>query len=291
MTDLSTREISEAVIREGQISGLTLRDATYSSISKVSSEIGGIATQRVACTHFHQEAVFCVPLEGTCEELFAGSVRKYETFVSKYQPPNFDHSLILSSGAVRAFTVDVPAHWVQRASEYSLKLDESLSSRGRLTWLMLRLYSEFLMSDAASALAIEGLVLEMLAEVSRFNVRQVTRIPPRWMSQVIELLAEGFHERMTVAEIAAAVSIHPVHLAREFRRFNRCTVGEYIRQLRIAKACRELGGTTESLSAIAAATGFADQSHFCRTFKRLVGMTPLEYRAIVNGRQRFRRIT
>ena len=73
--------------------------------------------------------------------------------------------------------------------------------------------------------------------------------------------------------------MHPVHLAREFRRFQRCTIGEYIRQLRIERACRQLHASDEPLATIASAVGFSDQSHFSRTFKRLIGMTPAGYRA------------
>jgi AraC family transcriptional regulator len=83
--------------------------------------------------------------------------------------------------------------------------------------------------------------------------------------------------------MAAAAGVHPVHLAREFRRFERCTVGEYIRRLRIERACNELSNSNDSIAAIASGTGFYDQSHFGRIFKRVVGMTPIEYRANVSS--------
>jgi len=57
------------------------------------------------------------------------------------------------------------------------------------------------------------------------------------------------------------------------RRVHRCTIGECIRRLRVERACRQLSSSDESLATIAANTGFSDQSHFSRTFKRLVGMT------------------
>jgi AraC family transcriptional regulator len=78
--------------------------------------------------------------------------------------------------------------------------------------------------------------------------------------------------------MAEAVGAHPVYLSREFHRHFRCTVGEYVRQLRIELACHKLSGSDEPLALIALAAGFFDQSHFSRTFKLLTGMSPAQYR-------------
>ena len=63
-----------------------------------------------------------------------------------------------------------------------------------------------------------------------------------------------------------------------FRRQKGCTVGEYVRHLRVDFALRQLSETENSLSDIAAAGGFADHSHLTRTFKAHLGLTPSEYR-------------
>jgi AraC family transcriptional regulator len=63
-----------------------------------------------------------------------------------------------------------------------------------------------------------------------------------------------------------------------FRRQNGCTVGEYVRRLRVDFALRQLSETENPLSEIAAAAGFADHSHLTRTFKAYLGLTPSEYR-------------
>ena len=68
--------------------------------------------------------------------------------------------------------------------------------------------------------------------------------------------------------------------AREFRRYYHCTLGEYLRQLRIETACGELSNSEEPLSVIAANAGFYDQSHFSNTFRRYTGMTPTQYRSL-----------
>jgi len=255
------------VIKMREFSGLRLVDGVYSANTRVPS-------------HSHQQAVFCIALKGACSELYAGKVREYEAWTVEFLPSNQCHSLHFPLADTRAFSIDVAPEWLERAREYSLRLENSVYAHGGLlSGLMMRLYSEFLQLDSASHLAIEGLALEMLAEVSRRQVKFSERTPPRWLKQAVELLRERFCERLTITQVAAEVGVHPVHLAREFRRFQRCTIGEYIRQLRIERACRQLHASDEPLATIASAVGFSDQSHFSRTFKRLIGMTPAGYRA------------
>src|SRR5262249_39702212 len=141
--------------------------------------------------------------------------------------------------------------------------------------LAVRLYGEFRLMDAVSPLAIEGLVLEILAELVRLAA------PPRlspWLGRARDLLHDRFQENLGLAEIADAVGVHPVYLASTFRRHFGQTIGDYHRQLRVEFACNQLATGRAPLAEIALAAGFADQSHFARVFKRYLGMTPGTYR-------------
>ena len=78
--------------------------------------------------------------------------------------------------------------------------------------------------------------------------------------------------------LAKEAGVHPVHVARVFRRQHGTTVAGYVRKLRVAWAQEELlrpGATTVE---VALAAGFADQSHFARVFRRVVGLTPGQWR-------------
>jgi AraC family transcriptional regulator len=131
-----------------------------------------------------------------------------------------------------------------------------------------------------SYLAIEGLVLELIAAIARESqsYKNILHGPAGWLKQAHELIKSRFLESLTLGDIAHSVGVHQVTLAREFRRYYDCTVGDMVRRERISFACRQLLKPEESLTNIAIAAGFYDQSHFAKTFKRLIGMTPAQYR-------------
>jgi AraC family transcriptional regulator len=259
------------VIKARQFSGLRLVDGVYSAKTKVPS-------------HAHEQALFCIALKGTCDEVYAGKVRNYGGFTVEFLPSNHCHVLDFPLADTRAFSIDVAPYWLERAREYSLNLEHSVHShKGHLSGLMMKVYREFLETDCASPLAIEGLTLEMLVEVSRRPTQVLNQKPQRWLMQADELLRERFCERVTITQLASEVGVHPVHLARQFRRFHGCTIGEYVRRLRIERACRQLQNSNHSLATISYEAGFSDQSHFSRTFKRLIGMTPAAYRATLSS--------
>ena len=143
----------------------------------------------------------------------------------------------------------------------------------------MRLYNESHYADDATPLAIEGLVLELFASLWRSQAQLKSHIPPRWLGQAEEFLRAHFSEQLNLVTVSEAVGVHPVHLARQFRKHYACTAGDYVRRLRVEYACREIGRSGSSLAEIASAAGFSDQSHFSKVFKRLTGMTPAEYRA------------
>ena len=123
-------------------------------------------------------------------------------------------------------------------------------------------------------------MMELLAEAGRFQIKQNnSNKTPEWLRTVEEILREEFVTKKSVEDLAREVNMHPVYLSREFRRRMNCTIGDFIRSLRIEKACQKILQTEKELCEIAAEVGFYDQSHFTNTFKRVTGMTPAEYRA------------
>lgn len=121
-------------------------------------------------------------------------------------------------------------------------------------------------------LIVEGLVYEALGHLAR--LRYLSDRRPPWLDEVV-----GFaRQDRTLAEIAALIGHHPSHIAREFRRHEGVSVGEYARRCRLESACVSLRGTNDPIATVAYAAGFCDQSHFTNAFVRLFGVTPAAYR-------------
>ena len=140
------------------------------------------------------------------------------------------------------------------------------------------------MLDAVAPLAIEALILEMLVQSARLG-SALERNPPQWLRQAKELVQEEFLQSLSLSGVAELVGVHPAHLAKMFRKQYGCTVGDYVRRLRLDYASRLLVRSEKSLSAIALAAGFYDQSHFARLFKLRFGVPPGVFRADLRTRR------
>ena len=148
-----------------------------------------------------------------------------------------------------------------------------------LTPLARRLAVEVRAEDACWALAAEGLALQLLGAAGRAGVAATSS--KQWLDDAVDVLRARVPETMTLSDVADAVGVHPVHLARAFRSRFGVSVGEYARTLRLEWATRELAEGDSPLVEVAAGAGFADQSHFTRAFRRYAGTTPARYRALV----------
>jgi AraC family transcriptional regulator len=151
------------------------------------------------------------------------------------------------------------------------------------------LCDELHLGDGASPLVIAELIIDLVSRDRALHVER-SRFRPRCVSAALELLEEHFSDGWSLPRLAAALDVHPVYLCRTFARHVGCTIGEYVRHLRTARARQLLSLSDTPLAAIAAQCGFADQSHLCRSFRRSFGTTPGRYRRSRAGAPPARRV-
>jgi AraC family transcriptional regulator len=138
-----------------------------------------------------------------------------------------------------------------------------------------RISLELRAGDALSSLSIDALVACMLVTAARLRLR-LSRgtTPPTWLVSAAELVREHFREPIGLAQIAATIGVDRSMLAHAFRRHFRRTMGDYLRGLRLDWAVERLTSSKDSITEIALAAGFADQSHLTRVCTRHLGISP-----------------
>ena len=230
--------------------------------------------------HDHAHPFFCLGLSGTFVERFEGRSWTGRPTTVFFHPREAEHSELFGRAGGRLFNIQLGAEWLAGLERFGVRPPQRQvdAAGGRLTWIATSLYREFRGNDTASDLAIDGLALALLAEIIRQERAPEAGRRPGWLDRVVELLQDRYARPMSIAGIAAEVDIHPVHLSRVFRSHYGCSPAEYLRRIRIRRACELLSDPEETLSAIAFATGFSDQSHFTRNFRRATGVTPGTYR-------------
>lgn len=229
--------------------------------------------------HTHKQALFCYVMQGQYTESYDSRTRECKTSTLLFHPPGELHAEQFHATGGRSFIVEIAPAWLAKVQEHLPIAEGPADFQGGVFELLAhKLYREFTHEDSASPLIIEGLMMELLGETMRRRSAQNLPVCPPWLQQVKELLQARFTDNLTLTDLAQHAGVHPVHLAQTFRKAYQCTIGEYLRKLRIEYACHELATSAKPIVDIALAAGFCDQSHFTRTFKRAVGAAPSQYR-------------
>jgi AraC-like DNA-binding protein len=137
-----------------------------------------------------------------------------------------------------------------------------------------------LLLDGATRLEAQELVMgAALAMVKRHASRPVAAPTPGGsgaLSPVRDLLHDGFAEDLSADDLAGAVGLSRFQLYRRFRERYGVPPSAYLRQVRLREARRRLLAGA-AIAEVAVGTGFADQSHLTRWFRRTYGITPGVY--------------
>jgi AraC family transcriptional regulator len=229
--------------------------------------------------HYHQNAHFAFTTRGNLIETHKKGGIQLAAGSLLYNHSIEPHCNSHYAERVAALHLDIEDSWFDRYDIDATLIAgvHELHDPG-LKQTFYNIFRETQCFDGASPLAVETLLLECLLRMSG-GAATLPSTAPAWVSRVRELLYDRYSEPVKLKEIAAEVNLHPVYLCQRFSFYFHSSFGEYLRKIRIEKAVQLLlSREPVSLTAIAFDCGFADQSHFIRTFKKQVGVTPLTFR-------------
>ncbi len=266
---------------------------TYSvpNLEGVRTHSSNFTSERAAPRHVHQEYVFGLSMAGTME-IDCGHCG--ETHILQ---PN-DLMLTEADGVYSSRALGLPPWRYFSISVSKEKLGLFLDSadgkeitlphytRGavknnKLREIFLQLHDS--LNDERTSLEQESLLSDWIVSVNEIYSDKQNKLHSRRIYKESEairrvrgFIRENVAENIKLQELAEVARLSPFHLNRAFRAQVGLPPHEFQSQLRIEKAAK-LIAQKKSFAEIAFETGFADQSHFNRFFKRYTGVTPKRF--------------
>lgn len=117
---------------------------------------------------------------------------------------------------------------------------------------------------------------ELLLGIVRTEPTDMAVAQRNRMTEVIRYLHDHHTEAIKLDDLAASFFISTPHLCREFKKFTSSTIVQYVNNVRIGRAQRLLLETEMAITDVSKEVGFANVTHFNRTFKAVTGMSPSE---------------
>jgi AraC-like DNA-binding protein len=240
-----------------------------------------------ALTHSHDHHQIVLALAGALEMEVSGRPGRAEATSMVAVAPGRPHSF-RASGTNRFLVID----W-QAGTNESNAAQRLMSASDREPFL--RLDQRLLpllrfLEDACAGNSIEASEREewgrlLLGRLGAGLERRSFMVVRR-LDRALAFMEAGKSRSLTMAEIATAAHTSAGHLHALFQRDLGCTPMQHLAEIRLDHAMKLLGESDISIAAVAAASGYGDQSALTRALKRRRGITPARYR---QGQRRSRR--
>jgi AraC-like DNA-binding protein len=158
--------------------------------------------------------------------------------------------------------------------------DHELLEKGMLIYDALYHWAKYHQHEKHTSNPAEHLLIEVFEKYLRQGKQKGSgKKTPGWAKELKEIIQDQIDTSVTLKQLSKNLDINPAYLSREFSKyFDDLSFGDYIRKLRIQKAIQYFSTSDYSLTKIAYLTGFSDQSHFTRIFKKHTGQNPSAYR-------------
>jgi AraC family transcriptional regulator len=257
-------------LRERSFGGLTVKLLSYQAGQKQP-------------LHVHAHPTLFVLLTGAHRERWRRGEHEQPALAPLYHPTAVHHGSEVGPDGMLAINLEFEPCWLGRhgLEERDLGGYRLLAPSVRARLDGLRLAATAFRAGPEAEAGLETQALEALVPLVREAGREGSGSAPapRWLRRAEEFLRATFPTPVSLRVVAAEVGVHPVYLARVFRRRHGCSVHEYLLALRLAEAGQSILHRGRPLAEAALAAGFSDQAHLCRCFRREFGVTPKALRA------------
>jgi AraC family transcriptional regulator len=153
-------------------------------------------------------------------------------------------------------------------------IEKSIQNTTLAKFLILKVFKETQTPDTFSSDTVTMLFSQLLNANKHFERFEKS---PFWVKSLSELLNDCWYQNPSLKDLSKALQLNPITISKHFPKYFGCTLGEYMRRIKINRSLSLIQSDENNLTEIAMKCGFADQSHFIRTFKTQTGFLPKQF--------------
>ena len=120
-------------------------------------------------------------------------------------------------------------------------------------------------------------IIEMSAKFIHLS-RVVSLKHPSTIERITKYVDDNLHNTISISDISRHLSLSKSYLSRLIKESFRMPLSQYVLRVKIEKAQMLFRDTNKDSKEIAVASGFDDPNYFSRVFKKIVGISPSQYR-------------
>jgi AraC family transcriptional regulator len=244
------------LVRQANAAGLSFTETVHAAGSRLPP-------------HAHDRAALTLFLSGAGIEAFDDVEVDCRPFTVLFKPAGRVHRNVYGPAPTRSFILEFDEPDAVR--EIVTRVGGAAAARA------LALYHACLAGDATLPLDADELLCDLLQSPAT-TARCGDRAAP-WLRRVRDRLASSLPGPIPrLAHLADEAGVHPIYLARAFRRQYGTSLGKFARRARLDRAVNAILCGREPLSHVAARFGYADQSHLTRELVRRSAWSPARLR-------------
>ena len=227
--------------------------------------------------HYHSNPYYSLVLEGRYNELYNKKTVSLKKGDVVFHPSQTIHSNVFDNLNTTCLNIEFSNEWFQKYNIDPSRIKEQpLVNDAFQKLLLLRLAQEMREPDEFSEMSILGIASELSRAIIKAPKEKMI---PSFLQKIKLYIDQNHFSNITLYQLHQITNISEEHICREFKNRFGITLGGYIRQKKIEKACQLLCRKSIPMEEVAFELGFTDAPHFSKTFKKVMGITPSVYRS------------
>jgi len=226
--------------------------------------------------HYHDNPSLTLNLRGGTIDQRKTEVNTIKAGDLVLHRPEEWHKNSFFSKDSRHFCIEFEPHWFKKfdiPNRFDSKSFCITDPNARVK--MVAIINEFVNYYQTKQLTTESLLLYCIANL---NGQKISKHLPDWIGHLKDLLHDEYDKDLSLTYLSKRINVHPVTISKYFTRHFKTTLGDYVRKIRIGKSLAYLSNKSIAINTIGIQSGFVDNAHYTRNFKKYTGLTPSAYR-------------